>query len=151
MYVVQVLSGLLPVRESDLRPADATEDAQLASKVPLLSLDTVRCRYYPELRPVDHRRVVLRPCCLRHRCFHLQVHRVQRVGISLHERLKFEYCILIEQLNYRNHSESLNLYQTVACHFCHSSFCHNIPLYDSVSSALTPPWGRYRTELIASK
>ena len=99
MYVVQVLSGLLPVREPDLRPADATEDAQLASKVPLLSLDAVRCWHYPELCPIDHRRVVLRPCCIRHRCFHLQVHRVQRVGILLHERLKFEYRILIEQLN----------------------------------------------------
>ena len=79
---VQVLSGVLLIREPDLRDADAPEDAQLATKVPLLSLDSGCRRHHPQLHFVDHCRLVLCPCCVRHRSFHLQIHRIQRASFQ---------------------------------------------------------------------
>jgi len=76
MCAAQVLSGLLPVREPDLRSADATKNAQLATKVPLLPLDAVSGRHHPQLCSVRDRWLVLRPCFLRHRGLHLQIHRI---------------------------------------------------------------------------
>jgi len=76
MHSVQVLSGLLPVREPDLRSTNATKNSQLATKVPLLPLDSVSCRHHPQLCSVRDSRMVLRPCFLWHCGLHLQIHRI---------------------------------------------------------------------------
>jgi len=92
LYTIQVLSGLLPVREPDMRTTDATENAQLETEISILPLDAIGSWHHPQLRPVRDRWLVLRPCVLRHCGFHLQIHRVQRVGdqeLSLHY-----FCLL---------------------------------------------------------
>ena len=78
--VLQIFSDVLYVCEPDMCITNATEDAELASSLQVLPLESVAAWRRPQPCPVYHRGMVLRTVSIHHSSIYLQICGVQRVS-----------------------------------------------------------------------